>query len=335
MNFLSCKILVITSSIFLLTKLFKSFYSTNLARNETKETEKEKKFRKNDETAFLVALGSFASHSQIGKYTKEQEFENDKIVSKNPIQILSSTVHAVKGNEVEYHRNSSFFWRFLCGYISSFSNFNYGIHVHSNVEASNSIANHVIFPMKYSVGMKEDVDNVIEEFSRLPDKDIVLFGVSRGTASVVHSLQEIVKFEKFSNVKGIILEGCIDSFENLYYNRFKWTSKIIPFNIVSNLIFKATGYDQQENNPLSSLLSVKHERIPPILIISSLMDKEVPFECSKNFFETLQRHGFDVEFVQLEKSSHPRYMFDNLKDRELYFNKIHSFYKKIGVPHLD
>jgi glutaredoxin-related protein len=329
-------LILITSSVFFLTKLIESIYSVNIARNEKKESEKEEKFRKNEEIAFLVALGSFASHSQIGKYTKVHKFETqDKIVSKNPIQILSSTVHIVKGNEVEYHKNSIFIWRYICNYVSFLSNFRYGINVTPNIETSNSITNHVIYPMKYSIGIKEDVGNVIEEFSRLPDKPVVLFGISRGTASVVHSLQEIVKFEKFSNVKGIILEGCIDSLENLYYHRFKWISKFIPFNIVSNLIFMATGYNQQENNPLSSLLSVKYHKIPPILIISSLIDGEVPFECSKNFYESLKRNGFDVEFVQLEKSTHPRYMFDDLKDRELYFDSIHSFYKKIGIPHIE
>jgi hypothetical protein len=77
---------------------------------------------------------------------------------------------------------------------------------------------------QYSIGLLKDTENVIITFDSIikdhPDKNIVLYGVSRGCASICHALPTLMKHEKFSNIKAIILEGCFDSFENLFYNRF-------------------------------------------------------------------------------------------------------------------
>eukprot|EP01080_Neovahlkampfia_damariscottae_P012627 gene12627-6531_t len=312
----------------------------NLSRKDTKETEKEKQFRENDSTNFLVALGSLASHSQIGKYTKEHVVPEtkEKIISKNGIQILGSQICVVTGNEVEYSTNSSFIWKNICSYLSNRSNLNYGIEIESNTTMENSIVNHLVNPLKYSIGIEEDVEKVIKGFSSLPDdKDIVLFGVSRGTASIVHSLSTIVSHKNFSNVKGIILEGCIDSFNNIFNLRFQYLSNVMSFETAASIIQKVTGYDQTKNDPLRNILKLidSDHKIPPLLIISSKLDGEVPFECSKNFYLTLKEIGLDIEFVELERSNHPTYMYDDEEDREKYYKAVHSFYKRINIPFIE
>ena len=325
--------LMMLSGIFIFVyKIINYFKIENIARKETQETVEEKNFREKNETNFLVALGSFASHSQIGKYTKEYFLKetNEKIFSKNGIQILSSNIKIVKGNEVEYSTSSNFLWKSTCNYFSNRANFNYGIEIQSNKNDEKSISNHLIYPLNYSIGIDEDVENIVKEFSLLPkNEDIVLFGISRGTSSIVLSLSELVKEKHFSNVKGIILEGCIDSFYNLYH-------QILNFDSFIQIIQKITGYDQKKNEPLKKLCKIIDDgfKIPPLLVISSKSDKEVPFDCSKNFVNQLNEKGLNIEFVELENSNHPRYMFDNVDDREKYFKAVHSFYERIDLPFL-
>lgn len=314
----------------------------------TKETQSEKTFRTNKDAVYLYAPGFLANATQTGKYSREFicKETNETIASKNGMQVLGDTIYVSKGNEVTTKdKNQTFswnpaqwIWHNLCYKIAGGANEKFGISVKSNDESSTTVAAQSINLLNLRIGLNEDAESVISTFKKMvsenKDKDIVLYGVSRGTAAINNALPELIKLKDFSRVKGIVLEGAFDSMEHVYTSRFPFIAKIISFKTANKLIMLLTGTDQSQNNPCETLkktLQENSKNMPPILMVSSNIDKDVPYECTKNLYETNKELG-NIELITLNKSLHPSYMFDDHNDRKTYYTGVHAFYKKNGLP---
>ena len=93
--------------------------------------------------------------------------------------------------------------------------------------------------------------------------------------------------------------------------------------------------DRYRSDGPSPLQSVEDfpENIP-VVFITSKIDKVVPCSNTENIARALaEKKKNDVYLLKLERSSHPNYMFDNLKDRDCYETFIHALYKKYNLKH--
>lgn len=201
-----------------------------------------------------------------------------------------------------------------------------------------SVAYHMPNISKLSIGQETDINSHIQKYQtwlQRPDKTsgLILYGVSRGTAATFCAFAR----EKYPEVKLVILEGAIDSVQNILPKR---ASAIFKSNFMAekavntaNSMFSLfTSYKQDGPSPLASIDDYP-ENIPTVFITSKL-DKEVPCENTERIAHELAKRGKnDVYLLKLERSSHPNYMFDDPEDRDNYEAFIHAIYKKYNLKH--
>ena len=74
----------------------------------------------------------------------------------------------------------------------------------------------------------------------------------------------------------------------------------------------------------------------PVVFITSKIDEEVPYECTKNLAQALANAGHnEVYIIELEKSRHSWYAMDNAQDIELYLTAMHAIYKHYELPYIE
>lgn len=224
------------------------------------------------------------------------------------------------------------------------SNWNYGVHITSPIRQNmESIAFHTPVFSQVSIGQKTDMQshrNKYDNWLAREDKTsgLILWGVSRGTAATFCAFAK----EKYPEVRLVILEGAIDSVQNVLPKR---VASIFQTDYLSNKITSVinTGfsffkkwnvmqYDPDGPSPLKSVADFP-EGIP-VVFITSKKDTVVTCANTENIAQALASKGKnDVYLLKLEQSSHPNYMFDNLQDRDNYEAFIHAIYKKYNLKH--
>ena len=170
-------------------------------------------------------------------------------------------------------------------------------------------------------GMKErfDVrDWVSYTTKRFPNRDIILAGVSMGSASVLFSLN--LNLDK--NVKACICDcGFSDATLELAWrlnHNPKWYHKAIinSLNIYMKLFEGVTLKDT------NAFIALKDNKIP-IMLAHSKTDKVVPYFMSEDIYNAITT---EKEFVRVENARHAQSF---LRDRINYRNKLHAFLKKV------
>lgn len=232
-------------------------------------------------------------------------------------------------------------WVFTAGAWSR--NYYYGVKIQT---ASNptqeSVAYHSpIFP-QMSYGQKSDIESHYKKYlswkENKTNDNLILMGVSRGTAATFCAFATY----KYPEVKLVILEGAIDSMENVMKNMAKhylgndrlaslWVSGVrsaVSF-LSRNGMF---GYKDDGASPLS-LVENFPENIPVVFITSKIDTTVVP-QSTMNIATALNNRGKnDVYLLQLKNSRHPLYAYDDKEDHDQYESLIHAIYKKYSLKH--
>lgn len=201
-----------------------------------------------------------------------------------------------------------------------------------------SVVYHAPVLSNVSIGQETDIESHRKKYqSWLQREDrqdsLVLYGVSRGTATTFCAFAK----EKYPEVKLVILEGAIDSVENILPKRVakKCCTEFLTNKTASLLrsgLSFFTSYRTDGISPLSCLDDYP-ENVPTVFITSAI-DTEVPRENTENIAHALAERGKnDVYLLTLQRSSHPNYMFDDQEDRDRYESFIHAIYKKYGLEH--
>ena len=223
--------------------------------------------------------------------------------------------------------------------ITNSSNKKYGMHVSPSVNpAHESVKYHAPVISNISIGQETDINSHCEKYkswktSENKSEGLILYGVSRGTAATFCAFAR----EKYPEVKLVILEGAIDSIPNVFkrtYNNKFGNEKVSNLALYGlNTFFSTcTQYKPDGISPLSCVAEYP-ENVPTVFITSKI-DAEVPCENTRNIATKLANRGKnDVYLLELEKSKHPQYMFDNQSDRDNYEAFIHAIYKKYGLKH--
>lgn len=205
-----------------------------------------------------------------------------------------------------------------------------------------SVVYHVPLFKNISIGQRTDIESHKKRYQHwLASKDrhdiAVFLGVSRGTAATFCALAE----ENYEKAQLVILEGAIDSVENVIENRAK--KLLHPYlapkakNTITSAFrfFKDHNIMQYDPDGPSPLKYV--DRFPeniPVVFITSKADAIVPRENTERIARALADRGKnEVYLLILERSSHPNYMFDDEIDRKTYQNFIHAIYEKYDLQH--
>jgi hypothetical protein len=220
-----------------------------------------------------------------------------------------------------------------------FANYYYGTQVKAveNQKHAQSIAAYVIDISKINIAQEGDIASCKRKFLQCraehPDADIVMCGVSRGAATTFQTLAELSKAGvDLSKVKLCLLEGCFDTVPNIMAKRHPWllsNAKVMDF--VARIASKIISFKKDGPSPLAAVNDFP--KTIPVAFITSLKDKEVPAENTRNLVDKLLKAGHPaVYLLTLQNSSHPRYMLDDKGDIEAYKNFSHALYHAHGLP---
>jgi len=192
---------------------------------------------------------------------------------------------------------------------------------------------------KINIAQQGDINNYKKRFEDCvtshPDNNIIAYGVSRGAATTFQVLAAFSKEQRdISKIKLCILEGCFDDVSSLMKTRYPYLlSSDWAQNTLAALASKIISYRIEGSSPIKE---VDHfPKAVPVAFITSKADREVPSECTKRLANALYDAGHrDIYMLELERSSHPRYMFDDRDDADEYQNFVHALYKKYGLPYI-
>ena len=188
---------------------------------------------------------------------------------------------------------------------------------------------------KVCIGQENDMINFDKKFTaQQQQKPSVLFGVSRGSATVFNSVAD--RDYDLSNVKMIILEGCFDSVINIIDKRWGKLYQLMPTSVFKYLAKKSVpGLNVDGPFPIqhADKFANKAQNVP-VVFITSKIDKVVPHECTVALANAVKEAGHkEVYLLKLEKSAHPYYHIDHADDRAKYLHFMHAVYKKHGLPY--
>lgn len=185
---------------------------------------------------------------------------------------------------------------------------------------------------QFNLGQSKDMqtfgDALQSHRAQFPDLPIVLYGVSRGAATVVNFVASATP-EQLKDVVGIVLEGCPDSLRSIIQDKLSWlcywplggmVAKVV--SLVERCWELVTSYSSTGPSPLDNI-----DKIPehiPVLLVTSLGDKLVPLACTQRLLSKLNGRQ-NVQTVVLPTASHPRYTRCE-PDCSLYWQAIWDFY---------
>jgi pimeloyl-ACP methyl ester carboxylesterase len=172
--------------------------------------------------------------------------------------------------------------------------------------------------------------NSLHKFIELkckPDNEIILYGCSRGAATILNYLQA----RDNQDIKAVVLDACPASMhEAIQPTLIKYG--INPSKALS--IFTTLFPKYPKVNPITPLGSIKNikNKNLPILLIHSLDDTVVPFEHGLMLYQEFINNGFqNVHFVSIPSGKHS-FLLQGTKSKEPYLRAVHSFYKKYNLP---
>jgi hypothetical protein len=186
--------------------------------------------------------------------------------------------------------------------------------------------------MNYSsmfMGQKDDISVLEKQVAAINPKDqIVLFGCSRGAATVLSYLGQCNP----TNIKAIVLDACPANMpETIRMNLAKVGINPNCYNTVFSTIFP--NYDPETAlTPLEAISKIQNKNLP-ILLMHSQEDSIVHYSNSLKLYQAFIDAGFsNVHLILLPKGKHS-FLLQQQATKYAYLNAVHSFYKKYALPH--
>lgn len=205
-----------------------------------------------------------------------------------------------------------------------------------------SLNSHLPVLSQMSFGQTSDIESHYKKYLHWKQNkkhdSLIMYGVSRGTAATFAALST----HDYPEVKLVILEGAIDSMENVmrnFINHFvgneqKTNERLEQLKFWVDYLNQhgLFGYSNKGVSPLSLL--DKFPKDVPVVFVTSARDIVVSPKNTKNIAGLLAARGQnDVYLLELKNSRHPTYMYDDKEDHDTYESFIHAIYKKYGLQH--
>lgn len=288
-------------------------------------------------TSFIYAPGIFGSPVVIGRYCSRYEaYTGEVVYGTRGADIFGDgrRVSAVVFPEIITAKSNHWF-RSRCVSRIARTVFmkRFGICVREDDAASDTIYNYLFDPRRANIGQVADIAAVKAVFDthavKFKDSQIVLFGDSRGAASVFNFVAQYKPL-----VAACICEGVFDSIPHLVKHNFLWSWK---GNFFEELLIKTVSFCSPQYNPSGPFPIDFADAFPrniPLLLVTSVVDKIVPLECTVNLYRVLRELGHEkVHLLILPHSAHSSYMVG--PDRDMYEGAVHAFYRTYGIVDYD
>jgi pimeloyl-ACP methyl ester carboxylesterase len=177
------------------------------------------------------------------------------------------------------------------------------------------------------MGQTDDIVQLHNAIKNQPDNSIILYGCSRGAATIINTLAE----HNPSNIKALILDATP---ADMPATIKPLLAKIGINPDYSNTIFSTIfpAYPKNSMTPLQAIAKITNKNLP-ILLLHSQTDAKVPVEHSYQLYQEFKNQGFvNVELIILPEGAHS-FLLQNEKIKPLYLQAVHTFYKKYNLPH--
>jgi hypothetical protein len=209
----------------------------------------------------------------------------------------------------------------------------YQVTVEDNPASKLSVFNYFPRLSAANIGQQKDINALRKVYTQhckfFPESDIVLYGDSRGAATIFNFLA----LYNAERVKAAVLEAVFDTVPHaIKHFLYEDKSKVTEACLHQLLSWTLWSYRKNGANPRKSA-EIIGDTIP-LLFVTSLKDGLVAAQCTINLYRRLVERGHKkVHLLVLKKSYHATYMIDDPADKQAYESVVHAFYKHYGLPH--
>jgi len=209
-----------------------------------------------------------------------------------------------------------------------------GIKVEEVPESTQTVLNYFYKFDQANLGQGADIacleDSYKKHIERYPHKKVVLYGDSRGAATTFI----FFALHKPTQVGAIVLEGIFDTMPHVITHLFKYSNKLpgvsAAWHRLLGLCLKS--YKPQGPFPLHYVDDIDLET--PILLVTSLKDEVVPYQCVMRLYCKLKARGHNkVHMLVLKDAWHTHYMLDGHGEKKAYEGVVHAFYRHYELPY--
>jgi predicted esterase len=185
-----------------------------------------------------------------------------------------------------------------------------------------------------NLGQEKDIESLRIAFEKtqqaLPEKDIILVGISRGAATIINFVAQYQP----EKVKALVLESPFDMLNAIIKHLLsRFHVSWLPFSEkITHKLCRKHFPDIKLEGIFPFTTITKIPMTLPIIFIHSKKDKVVPVNSSRQLYIKLKQCGHkDVYLVELASGDHGKIMQG--QDSDFYLYTVHAFYKKYGLPH--
>ena len=174
--------------------------------------------------------------------------------------------------------------------------------------------------ISYYLNIKQEINTGVinNHYLNTTTKIVVGYGVSHGSLSLINWICEY----KPKRLKCLILESTPTNIDNIITNSQEWYNKLYFFGM--KYILKYTLSWAPSNNLQNNYLNLPKDL--PILLITSLADKHIPYKCSLDIYNDLISNGFTkCKILILNNSKHGEYLNSNEQDKLNYLYEVNNF----------
>jgi len=296
--------------------------------------------------SYLYVPGLTGTEVMMGRYCpKFTAVTGEKILWHSGGQVIGQPHSAVVFPEIDLHKpKHSFTINPITAFINSirrdlsplaqrYFQDSYGCTVEDNPQSSRSVVNYSLNLGQANIAQHGDVKALKKAYckhvKKYPDTDIMLYGDSRGAATIFNFIAQY----KATQVKAAVLEACFDTVEHsfkhfLYSDKDRQAEKRLH-NI---LAFAMGSYSKKGPFPCDYAEIIDDEI--PLLFITSLKDIIVAPQCTFRLYKRLKERGHKkVHIAILKNVAHSAYMISDPDDKKNYEAVVHAFYKQYNLPH--
>lgn len=180
------------------------------------------------------------------------------------------------------------------------------------------------------LAQEHDVDQLKSQIDAHADKNLILFGLSRGASTAIAT----VGMHKPKNVKGLILESPFDDMRCVVAHMASYVSWIPGVSAVGNLAasFIFPNYSTCALRPIDLVTYIPDDI--PVLFICSEQDRLVPAASTKRLYFKLKEHRAkrtikNVYLMEAETGAHAKIVQCH---QEHYQQAVYAFHEKVGLP---
>jgi len=286
-------------------------------------------------TSYIYSPGLFASPAFVGKYCPYSIAHTGEIIlGTQGGSVLGSgdCITAATYAEIDTKKPQAWFRRKIAPWVArkAFASL-FGIYVRGDISHQETVFNYIFDLRQVNIGQQIDIDLLRRKYhehcNKYPETDVILFGDSRGAATIFNFIAE-----DHPRIAGAVIEGIFDSLPHLIKHCFYFGSKgsFVEWGLTG--LLKACAGNYSHEGPFPDCYVDRFPFDTPVLLVTSKMDRIVPYQCTMRLYRLLLERGHkNIRLLILPQANHTTYMVG--KDKDMYECCVHAFYEDCGVQY--